>query len=83
MAPDWTSSLGGRGLSVPGELVLLYREGGRLVVLTDLPPHLTVIDPRTGEIVEQSMLDPVPQFLPNDGGEPRLFLFTRRPIDRT
>ena len=73
------------GLSVPGELVLLYRESGRLFNMTDpgLPPHLTVFDPRTGEIVEQSLLDPVPQFLPNDGGEPRLFLFTRHPIDRT
>ncbi len=83
MAPDWTSSLGGRGLSVPGELVLLYREGGRMLVLTDpdLPPHLTVIDPRTGEVVEKTVLDPVPQFLPNDGGEPRLFVFTRTPID--
>jgi hypothetical protein len=85
MAPDWTSSLGGRGLSVPGELVLLYREGGRMVMLTDpdLPPHLTVIDPRTGETVEQTLLDPVPQFLQNEGGEPRLYVFTRQPIERT
>jgi hypothetical protein len=85
MAPDWTSSLGGRGLSVPGELVLLYREGGRKLVLTtpDLPPHLTVVDPRSGEVVEQSLLDPVPQLLENDHGEPRIYLFTRSPIDRT
>ena len=85
MAPDWTHTLGGRGLSVPGELVLLYREGGRMLVLTDpdLPPHLTVFDPRTGEVVEERVLDPVPQLLPNEGGEPRVFVFTRHPIDRT
>ena len=55
MAPDWTSSLGSRLLSVPGELVLLYRESGRVFNLTDpgLPPHLTVFDPRTGEVVEE------------------------------
>jgi hypothetical protein len=54
-----------------------------MVVLTDpdLPPHLTVIDPRTGEIVEKTLLDPVPQFVQNEGGEPRLFVFTRQPID--
>jgi hypothetical protein len=85
MAPDWTSALGGRGLSVDGELVILYREGGRMVVLTDpdLPRHLTVVDPGSGAVVEQAVLDPVPQFLENDHGEPRLYVFTRHPIDRT
>ena len=63
IAPDWTSLLGSRLLSVPGdpgELVLLYRESGRLFNLTDpgLPPHLTAFDPRTGEVVEELVLDP-------------------------
>ena len=82
LEPDWTRALGGRGISVPGELVLLYWESGRLVVLTDsdLPPHLTVFDPRTGAVVEQVVLDPVPQLLENDTGEARLYVFTRHPI---
>ena len=87
-SPTWRPtgrSLGGAACCVPGELVLVYREGGRMVMLTDpgLPPHLTVIDPRTGETVEQTLLDPVPQFLQNECGEPRLYVFTRQPIERT
>jgi hypothetical protein len=85
MAPDWTSLLGSRLLSVPGELVLLYRESGRLFNLTDpaLPPHLTALDPRTGKVVEELVLEPGGQLLERDPGEPRVYVFTRQPIDRT
>ena len=82
MAPDWTSSLGGRGLSVPGELVVLYRDGARVVKLMDpeLPRHLTVLDPRSGEVVEQTVLDPLPEALENPLGDPRVYVFTTRAI---
>ena len=69
---------------MPGdELVLLYRESGRLFNLTDpgLPPHLTVLDPRTGDVVEELVLDPGGQLLHNPG-EPRVYVFTRHPIDQ-
>ena len=65
------------------ELVLLYRESGRVFNLTDpaLPPHLTAFDPRTGEIVEELVLDPEGQLLEKDRGAPRVYVFTRAPID--
>jgi hypothetical protein len=82
MSPDWTSALGGRGLSVPGALLLLYREGAREVKLMerDLPPHLSVLDPRTGEVIGQSVLDPLTEVLDNPLGDPRLYVFTRHPV---
>ena len=63
--------------------MLLYRESGRRVQLTDqaLPPHLTAFDPRTGEVVEELVLDPEGQLLERDPGEPRVYVFTRHPID--
>ena len=82
MTPNWTSSLGGRGLSVPGQLVVLYRNGARVVKLMDpeLPRHLTVLDPRSGEVVEQTVLDPLPEALENPLGDPRVYVFTTRAI---
>jgi len=84
MAPDWTRLLGSRVLTVPGELLLLYRESGRLFHLTDpgLPPHLTEVDPRTGEVVEELVLEPDGQLLERDPGAPRVYIFSRHPIDR-
>ena len=78
MSPDWTSALGGRGLSVPGALLVLYRDGAREVKLMDrdLPRHLSVLDPRSGEVVEQTVLDPLPEFLDNPLGDPRVYVFT-------
>jgi hypothetical protein len=82
LAPDWTHALAGRGLSVPGELVLIYREGGELLALTDpaIPEHLAVVDPRTGSVVEQRVVDSGRQVLHNPGGAPRVYVFTRRPV---
>jgi hypothetical protein len=82
MEPDWTSSLGGRGLSVPGRLLLLYRDGAREVKLMepDLPRHLSVLDPRSGEVIEQRVLDPLPETLDNPVGDPRLYVFTHEPV---
>jgi hypothetical protein len=82
LEPNWTSALGGRGLSVPGELLLLYRDGAKAVKLmdADLPRHLSVIDPRSGEVLGQAVLDPVPEVLDNPLGEPRVYVFTHRPV---
>ena len=65
--------------------MLLYRESGRIFNLTDpgLPPHLTALDARTGEVVEELVLDPGGMLLERDPGEPRVYVFTRQPIDRT
>jgi hypothetical protein len=82
MSPDWTSALGGRGLSVPGALLLLYRDGAREVKLMerDLPRHLCELDPRTGEVVRQTVLDPRTEVLENPLGDPRLYVFTHRRV---
>jgi hypothetical protein len=48
-----------------------------------LPPHLTAFDPRTGQVVEELVLEPGGQLLERDPGEPRVYVFTRHPTDRT
>ena len=82
MTPNWTSALGGRGLSVPGALLLLYRDGARQVKLMehDLPSHLAVLDPRTGKVLEQVVLDPLTEVLDNPSGDPRLYVFTTEEV---
>jgi len=82
MEPNWTSSLGGRGLTVPGELLVLYRDGARVVKLMDpdLPRHLSVLDPRSGAVIEQAVLDPLPEALDNPIGDPRVYVFTNQPV---
>jgi len=82
MEPNWTSSLGSRGLSVPGELVVLYRDGARVVKLMDpdLPRHLSVLDPRSGQVIQQTLLDPLPEVLANPLGDPRVYVFTNQPV---
>lgn len=82
MEPNWTSALGGRGLCVPGELLLLYRHGAREVKLMEpgLPRHLAVLDPRTGVVLERRVLDPQPEALHDDSGDPRLYVFTNHEV---
>jgi len=55
MAPDWCRAVSSRGLSVPGQLLVIYREHGGVLRLVDeaLPPHVTVLDPRTVKVVER------------------------------
>jgi len=67
---------------VPGGLVLLYRDGARAVKLMDpdLPRHLSVLDPRSGEVIEQTVLDPLPETLHNPLGDPRVYVFTHEPV---
>ena len=67
---------------MPGALVVLYRDGARVVKLMDpdLPRHLSVLDPRSGEVIEQTVLDPLPEALDNPLGDPRVYVFTTRPV---
>ncbi len=46
----------------------------------DPPRHLSVLDPRTGTVVEQRLHDPARLVLENPGAEPRLYVFTREPV---
>ena len=46
----------------------------------DIARHLCVIDPRSGEVLEQRLLDPVPEELHDPLADPRLYVFTPRPI---
>jgi hypothetical protein len=82
LAPDWTHAIANRQLSVPGELVLIYREGATSLQLMDgdLPRHLSVLDPRTGAVVEQREHDPARVVLENPRAEPRVYVFTREPV---
>ncbi len=83
MSPDWTHAIANRALCVPGELLLVYREGGTTLQLMDpdLPRHLSVLDPRTGAVVAQREHGPEERVLENPGGEPRVYVFTRDPVD--
>ena len=46
-----------------------------------LPRHLSVLDPRSGEVIEQPVLDPGCQLLARDPGGPRVYVFTRQPVE--
>ncbi|WP_214403126.1 hypothetical protein [Pseudonocardia lacus] len=76
MEPDWTSAVAARGLRIPGKFLLVYREAGGPVRITDdsVPLPFTVLDPRTGEVVatgrRRERADPVP----DPGGGPRVYL---------
>ncbi len=82
MEPDCSHAIANRALSVPGELLLVYREGSSSLQLMDpdLPRCLSVLDPRTGELLEQRVLDPSEVLLGNPGREPRVYAFTREPV---
>jgi hypothetical protein len=58
MAPDWTTMLGRRGLSVPGKLLISYvTEGGPLNIYGDnVPRRYVVIDPRSGALLRTGEL---------------------------
>jgi Protein of unknown function (DUF4038)/Domain of unknown function (DUF5060) len=79
MAPDW--SHGARGVSVPGQWLLIYRETGGLFMRGDpgLPPYGAVIDPRTGDVLRRFELGPDDGILQDAAVEPRLYVFTREP----
>jgi acetyl esterase/lipase len=89
LQPDWTRALAGRALSARDELVVIYREGAGILPLMDgeLPPYLSVLDPKDGAVVEQRRLEPradleyapVKHMLANPSGQPRVYVFTRSP----
>jgi len=56
MEPDWTTFLSPRGLRVPGRLQIIYQaNGGILSPMREdgLPLRYRIIDPTTGELVEE------------------------------
>jgi hypothetical protein len=88
MRPDWETVIAPRGLSVPGELHVLYLEGQRRLRVIDaanLPRCYTVIDPRDGSTLSQGKYE-----LPADSranviespDQPCVIIFTREPLAR-
>jgi hypothetical protein len=77
MAPDWTTFLSPRGLRVPGTLQITYQEhGGPLMPMREdgLPMHYRVVDPCSGETVDEG--DRVPgQPVADPHGRARLVIF--------
>jgi hypothetical protein len=77
MAPDWTTFLSPRGLRVPGRLQIVYQaNGGILSPMREegLPLHYRVVDPTTGELVEEGTWVPGGH-LADSRGRPRLVIF--------
>jgi hypothetical protein len=77
MSPDWSTFLSPRGLQVPGRLQITYQaNGGPLMPMRDdgLPSCYRIVDPRTGETVEQGTRA---AGCPIDGhaGDPRVVIF--------
>jgi hypothetical protein len=76
MAPDWTTFLSPRGLRVPGTLQITYQEhGGPLTPMREdgLPMHYRVVDPCSGETVDEG--DRVPgQPIADPHGRARLVI---------
>lgn len=61
MSPNWSTGYsGGRGLFVPGKLLIRYQErGGDIsgILRKDVPRNYRVVDPRTGEILSRGAID--------------------------
>lgn len=77
MEPDWTTFLSPRGLRVPRQLQITYQEhGGTLAPMREdgLPRHYRVVDPCTGETVEDGIRVPG-QPITDPRGGPRLVIF--------
>jgi uncharacterized protein DUF4038/uncharacterized protein DUF5060 len=89
MRPDWESVIAPRGLTVPGELHILYLEGRRRLRVTDaaaLPRCYTAIDPRDGTILSQGETGQFqgtrPGTIETPGGGPCVIVFTKEPLAR-
>ncbi|GGN17786.1 apiosidase-like domain-containing protein [Streptomyces fuscichromogenes] len=76
MRPDWCASLAPRGLSVPGVLYVCYaEEGGPLRgIAPDVPLPYRVVDPRTGETVREGVRADAADWVPDEGGAPRVYI---------
>ena len=81
MGPDWTTFLSPRGLRVPGTLQITYQQnGGPLMPMREdgLPRRYRIVDPRTGETIEQGQRLPR-QAIEDSGDRPRVIIFYDRP----
>jgi hypothetical protein len=79
MAPDWTSTIGRRGLSVPGRLLIVYLPDGGGVTIADerVPLSYRVVDPKTGGVVGRGERAPGGWAnLPVPEGKPRVLIFS-------
>ena len=87
MAPNWEVTLGRRGLLVPDTLFIAYTsEGGPLKLFGDeIPPNYRVVDPRTGDVLREGVLDPAwapdgkpntspGAWIPDEGEGPRVYI---------
>lgn len=76
MSPNWQASPGRRGLLLPNHLFIAYADqGGPLKIVSDaVPLPYRVVDPRTGLVVAQGSRSPADPWIPDQGGEPRLYL---------
>ena len=76
MAPDWTSAIAMRALSVPGRLYLCYRANGGDISVRDerVPLPYRIVDPRTGEVVATGTREAGSDWIPDAGGAPRVYI---------
>ena len=76
MAPNWEVTLGRRGLLVPGTLFIGYAEaGGPLMMFGDqVPLRYRVVDPRNGNVVREGRRSSPSEWIPDDGGGPRVYI---------
>jgi uncharacterized cupin superfamily protein len=77
MTPNWQVSIGRRGLLSPGKLYIGYTEnGGPLEIVTgeQVPRRFRVIDPRTGEVLKEGTRASADEWIPDNGGGPRVYL---------
>jgi hypothetical protein len=76
MAPNWEVTLGRRGLLVPHKLYVGYtEEGGPLMMFGDQAPlSYRVVDPRNGKVVREGRRSPPSEWIPDEGGGPRVYI---------
>jgi hypothetical protein len=76
IAPNWQVTLGRRGLLLPGRLYIGYsEEGGPLMMFGEQAPRgYRVIDPRTGAVLREGRRASAEEWIPDDGGAPRVYI---------
>ena len=76
IAPNWQVTLGRRGLLAPGRLYVGYAEqGGPLKIFgVAVPRPYRVVDPRTGQIMREGRRSSTAEWIPDDGGAPRVYI---------
>lgn len=87
MRPDWESLIAPRGLTVPGELHIVYLEGPRTLRVADpaaLPRFYRIIDPRDGTVLGhgkwESHGDARRSIIETPAGRPAVIVFTKEPV---